>query len=146
MKKLFYIIVISIFSINYINYNFAQEMFIEEKVADNLLELHNKERTSKEINELKLDKKLCDYAQQHAEYMDSKKRLVHSSMSKLQNSSGAGFVGENIASGTDSEEKVVQMWMKSSGHRKNILNPKYKKIGWGKSKNNYWCVVFTDGE
>lgn len=40
---------------------------------------------------------------------------------------------ENIAYGTGSLSayRVVQMWMHSAGHRKNILNRKYKALGVG---------------
>jgi len=38
---------------------------------------------------------------------------------------------ENIAGNFRSPEKVVEAWMKSEGHRKNILNPNYDKLGVG---------------
>ena len=38
-------------------------------------------------------------------------------------------MGENIAMGQTSATKVMTDWMNSSGHRANILNSKYKKIG-----------------
>jgi len=40
------------------------------------------------------------------------------------------FVGENLALGDFQNEKdLVDAWMGSEGHRKNILNPDYKEIG-----------------
>lgn len=113
-----------------------------------LLDLHNKEREYKGLKGLEVDETLCQYAQNHAEYMASKRNLVHSSMSKLQRESGAGYVGENIACGQETEEEVVKSWMKSSGHKRNILNPQYKHIGFGLKKDRdgriYWCVVFSN--
>lgn len=39
-------------------------------------------------------------------------------------------VGENLALGNfESDEKLVQAWMDSPGHRKNILSPQYKEMG-----------------
>jgi uncharacterized protein YkwD len=40
-------------------------------------------------------------------------------------------VGENIAAGQRTPEAVVQAWMNSEGHRKNILNCLYKDMGLG---------------
>lgn len=51
--------------------------------------------------------------------------------------------GENIAKGQTTPEKVVNAWMNSSGHRANILNSSYTKIGVGYVKNgNYWTQMF----
>jgi len=114
-----------------------------------LLELHNKERKSKGYAPLVLDKKLCDYAQKHAEKMANANSMTHSSMSKLQEvNKDSGFVGENIAWGQEDEASVVEAWMWSPGHRWNILGSKYKRVGFGVKKDNddknYWCVVFSD--
>lgn len=113
-----------------------------------LLDLHNKERKSRGLEELKLDEDLCLYAQRHAEHMASKQNLSHSSMSKLQSASGAGRVGENIACGQETEEQVMKSWMGSSGHKRNILSSQYKHVGFGLKKDKegriYWCTVFSD--
>lgn len=51
--------------------------------------------------------------------------------------------GENIAKGQTTPERVVNAWMNSSGHRANILNSSYTKIGVGYVKNgNYWTQMF----
>lgn len=40
-------------------------------------------------------------------------------------------LGENISAGKSTAQETVDGWMKSEGHRKNILNPKFKYIGVG---------------
>lgn len=51
--------------------------------------------------------------------------------------------GENIAKGQRSPQAVVNAWMNSSGHRANILNASYTKIGVGYVANgNYWTQMF----
>jgi uncharacterized protein YkwD len=50
--------------------------------------------------------------------------------------------GENVAYGFSSAESVMQAWLKSSGHCKNILNPKFSELGLGKS-GSYWTQVFA---
>ncbi len=39
------------------------------------------------------------------------------------------FAGENLAAGFDTAEVLVDAWMESSGHRANILSPKYRDCG-----------------
>ena len=56
-------------------------------------------------------------------------------------------VGENIAAGQGTPEAVVEAWMNSSGHRKNILSEKFDYIGVGCTETSsgyriYWTQVF----
>lgn len=55
--------------------------------------------------------------------------------------------GENIAYGQKTPEQVMQGWMNSPGHRANIMNKNYTKIGVGYYQNangvNYWTQLFT---
>ena len=39
--------------------------------------------------------------------------------------------GENIAAGFDSAHEVMQAWMKSPGHRENVLSLNYREVGVG---------------
>ncbi|WP_425451937.1 SafA/ExsA family spore coat assembly protein [Bacillus taeanensis] len=54
--------------------------------------------------------------------------------------------GENIAMGQTSAQAVVQAWMRSEGHRKNILSQNYNHIGVGYAKGGsgryYWTQMF----
>lgn len=51
--------------------------------------------------------------------------------------------GENIAMGYRTPAAVVQGWMNSPGHRANILNASYTKIGVGYvASGNYWTQLF----
>lgn len=56
--------------------------------------------------------------------------------------------GENIAAGYPSPESVVYAWMKSSGHRANIMNPDFNCIGVGYCSGDmpYWVQLFTYSE
>lgn len=112
-----------------------------------LVELHNEERAKEDLDSLVLSADLCDYAQKHADWMALKSRLSHSNMSDLAKAAKTGLVGENIAWGQEDEKEVLDSWMHSTGHRRNILNSKYKKMGCGMKKDKkdrpYWCVVFS---
>ena len=49
---------------------------------------------------------------------------------------------ENIAKGQKTPQAVVDAWMNSSGHRANILNSTYTKIGVGYvASGNYWTQM-----
>lgn len=56
--------------------------------------------------------------------------------------------GENIAWGQRSPEEVVNAWMNSPGHRANIMNAQFTRIGVGHYQNsagtNYWAQLFAD--
>ncbi len=63
-----------------------------------------------------------------------------------QRAQQAGYVGspvgENIAKGQTSEESVIQGWMESPGHCKNIMNSNARHIGIARSnEGNLWTMV-----
>jgi len=49
--------------------------------------------------------------------------------------------GENIATGYKTEKEVVQGWIESPGHCKNIMNKLYKEMGVARY-GNYWTQEF----
>lgn len=50
-------------------------------------------------------------------------------------------VGENIANGFSNEGSVMDAWMNSPGHRANLLNGSFRKVGVARV-GNYWTQVF----
>lgn len=61
-----------------------------------------------------------------------------------------GYAGENIAAGQKSASEVMNSWINSPGHKKNIMNPNYTKIGIAcyydasAPYSYYWVQMFTD--
>lgn len=106
--------------------------------------LHNYERMTRDDPVLWKDEKLSELATSHAEWMASRERLVHQDLPIR--SLGLALMGENIAMGTADEDKVTKMWMNSPGHRANILNGRFRKVGVAYAFSSdgvaYWCVVF----
>ncbi|MNH43142.1 Cysteine-rich secretory protein family protein [compost metagenome] len=51
------------------------------------------------------------------------------------------YAGENIASGQRTPQEVMTAWMNSAGHRANILNGNFTKIGVG-YVNGEWVQMF----
>ena len=58
--------------------------------------------------------------------------------------------GENIAAGQSSPQNVMDSWMNSPGHKENIMNNRFKKIGVGlvivpnDMYSYYWVQMFTE--
>ena len=112
----------------------------------NLLATHNREREYKGRTGLKLDETLVVYAQKHSDWMARKKNLKHSDIGVLLGKFHT--VGENIAWNQEDENEVTESWMNSKGHRENIMNRSFGRVGFGVSKASdgslYWCAVFGD--
>ena len=70
------------------------------------------------------------------------------SFSSALSESGVSYLraGENIASGQKSASEVVNAWMNSPGHRANILNSSYSRIGSASVNIDgtlYWVQIFA---
>ena len=72
--------------------------------------------------------------------------LIHPN-DKVEIPDGSTGAGENIAAGQQSSEDVMNSWMNSRGHRANILNANYTKLGvgfcTGGRMGTYWVQSFT---
>ena len=71
------------------------------------------------------------------------------SFSSALSESGVSYLRaeENIASGQKSASEVVNAWMNSPGHRANILNSSYSRIGSASVNIDgtlYWVQLFAD--
>lgn len=119
----------------------------DDAAGRGLLDEHNRQRAKRGIDSLVLDDSLCEYAQAHSEKMADRGLLVHSSMSNLAVRAGNGNVGENVAWGQNSEEEVCDSWMRSPGHKANILSKRFRRVGFGVKEDErgrkYWCAVFA---
>lgn len=118
----------------------------EKRVVD----LTNKERTSRGLQALKTDVSLNKTAFIKSADMQKKDYFDHHSPTygtpfDLMKKHGITYkaAGENIALGYPRPESVVDAWMKSKDHRVNILSKDYTHIGVGyEAKGNYWTQHF----
>ena len=101
-----------------------------------VLELINQQRAQGGCDPLVMQRQLSAAAQSHANAMAMKNFFGHSSKNGTKFSSrikAQGYRGrkyaENIAAGYASAEKVVSIWMNSSGHRVNIMNCAFTETG-----------------
>lgn len=116
--------------------------------ANQVVTLVNKERAKAGLKALTVHEKLTGMALDKAKDMHDNKYFDHTSptygspfdMMKKYGIS-YGYAGENIAMGQRTPEEVMNSWMNSDGHRKNILSPNFTKIGVG-YYNGYWVQEF----
>ncbi|PLR97741.1 hypothetical protein CVD19_08575 [Bacillus sp. T33-2] len=115
-----------------------------------VVELTNIQRRNNGLRDLVADNQLSSVAQAKSNDMQSKKYFSHTSPTygspfDMMRDFGVTYraAGENIAMGQRSADEVVNAWMNSEGHRKNILNPSFTHIGVGHNENgNYWTQMF----
>lgn len=119
-----------------------------------VLGLVNNERAKNGLSALTLDSSLSTVARNHSYDMAKNNFFDHTNLSgqsPFDRLKAAGIsyssAGENIAAGQSTPQEVVNAWMNSSGHRANILNVNYTKMGVGYynggSRTHYWTQLFT---
>lgn len=118
-----------------------------------VVNLTNKERSKSGLTALKADdENLNNSAHAKSVDMDKHNYFSHNSPSygspfDMMKKFGVSYTsaGENIAMGQKTPADVVRDWMNSSGHRANIMNPKFTHIGIGYikgTKHSYWTQQF----
>jgi uncharacterized protein YkwD len=117
-----------------------------------LVEAHNQERAQAGLSPLKIAPKLTEAARLHAHDMARHEKLTHrgsNGTTPAQRVEQQGYLyrktGENVAHGQPTPALVVQAWMQSPHHRRNILDH-FTEIGAARIRSQdgtpYWCVVF----
>lgn len=121
-----------------------------------VLRLVNEERAKEGIAPLELSEELCSVATLKAQDMAVFGYFKHESPNfgapdEMLDAFGIHWhlSGENIAAGYQTPKQVMDGWMDSPGHRANILDPGYKKLGVGYftglgEYSSYWVQTFTD--
>lgn len=115
-----------------------------------VVDLVNSERAKAGLKALQIDTKLTQSAQAKSQDMKNKNYFSHTSPTygspfDQMKSLGIAYksAGENIAMGQRSATEVMDAWMKSPGHKANIMNPSYTHIGVGLSDSGYyWTQQF----
>jgi uncharacterized protein YkwD len=106
--------------------------------------LHNRERSARGLAPLKEHAKLREAAEQHSVNMVARSFFSHDSPGGLDMAGrilGTGYarnqgwsLGENIAWGTGdlaTAAEIHRAWMRSPGHKSNILRRQFREIGIG---------------
>lgn len=128
-----------------------QEPIVVSDYEREVIRLVNAERAKYGLTALTEDAALTRTARMKSQDMHDRGYFDHNSPTygtpfQLMKSQGISYrtAGENIAMGYRTPEAVVNAWMNSAGHRANILNASYTKIGVGYVESgNYWTQHFT---
>ena len=128
-----------------------------DDIRDDVIRITNQKRRKRGLDPLTGDDLLHKAAQGHADEMDAMGRyLGHDSADGRDPGDRIDEVNydwrtyrENVASGQKTAKEVVKAWMKSPGHRKNILSDDISEIGIGfavddQSGSAYWVQKFAD--
>ena len=113
----------------------------------------NAERSKRGLAPLILDSSLSNVATKKSQDMINRGYFDHNSPTygspfDMMKQFGISYkaAGENIAMGQKDPQDVMNAWMNSDGHRKNILSPNFTHIGVGIAKASngqlYWTQMF----
>lgn len=105
-------------------------------VEKSVVEATNAQRAQYGLPPLEVDDELMKTARDHCAWMTNYQTLQHTGLP----------VAENIAMGQQSTEHVLGAWMGSPGHRANILNGAFRRIGVAAYRTPggviFWCQQF----
>lgn len=116
-----------------------------------ILELVNNHRESIGLPTLSILNIVSKEAEGHNDYMIQEGKPSHdnfpSRYTSLVSSVEAQEVGENVGYGYRSSESIVNAWIKSDGHRRNIENQEYTDFGISvqidEDGRNYFTQIFV---
>jgi uncharacterized protein YkwD len=121
-------------------------------LVEQVVEAHNARRAKAGLGPLVSNSLLEASAVEQARDMAERQKMSHkgsdgSSPFERMKRHGYNFVAaaENVAYGFDDVDSVMTGWIKSPGHRRNILG-NFSEIGVGRAiardGASYWCVTF----
>jgi len=115
------------------------EIFLAEK-EKRIFALHNRQRREHNLKTFCVHPQLLEAARAHSKDMIQRDYFSHDTKDgetfdeRMKKFGYTSLAGENIAYGSGSygtPGSIMRAWMKSDGHRHNILNSKYREIGIG---------------
>jgi uncharacterized protein YkwD len=132
---------------------------VDEALEQEVLGLVNAERRSHGLVALVPSAPLADAARLHAREMAENDYFDHDSFERTSRglvkacdwsqrvqrfAPGEQRVAENLAAGAETASEVVSGWMTSPGHRRNILDPRFRLAGvgyWPGGRSGYYWVA-----
>ena len=109
-------------------------------------QLHNKARKARNMRQLCVHPNLQKAARAHSAKMSRSGRMTHGNVGKRLKRHGYNWstYGENVAYNR-SAKSTFRSWMRSSGHRSNILERRFREVGIGTASGRgttWWTVDF----
>ncbi|GAA3755475.1 uncharacterized protein YkwD [Spinactinospora alkalitolerans] len=116
-------------------------------LAAQVVDLTNAERADAGCAPLRIEERLVTASRSHSDDMAARDYMAHESPEGEgpgERAAEAGYdawSGENVAAGYSSAEAVMEGWMNSPGHRRNILDCDSRAIGVAET-DGYWTQMF----
>jgi uncharacterized protein YkwD len=96
----------------------------------------NRHRVRRDMRALRTNRCLSRFADRQASRMADRGRIYHQDLGPVLRRCDLRRVGENVAVGYPTGESVVtDGWMRSSGHRRNILTRKFGIVAVGAARD-----------
>jgi uncharacterized protein YkwD len=115
----------------------AQAQTPAGKYAKQAFAATNAARADHGVRALRANDCLRREAVRHAKRMAEQETVYHQDLGAVLRSCKLSAAGENVAYGYRTGRSVVNAgWMKSEGHRRNILNPSFRLMGIGAAKGH----------
>lgn len=133
-----------------------QKVNLQERYCQRLLRLVNEERARYRVPPVTLNPTLTACARRHnADLAFLQRRLSHTGIDGARLSDRLHrcgylyrYASENVARGQGDPRHVIRSWMRSPGHRRNLLSHRAKQmgvhVGRGEDGRLYWAQVFGD--
>lgn len=100
----------------------CRRVYVGSEWENQIVDLVNSERGRRGLRPLRVSMSLMQSARNWSGRQASERRMYHS---------GWAGMGENVAYGQRDPSDVMRAWMNSTGHRANILSPRYSEVGVG---------------
>lgn len=119
-------------------------------LAQQVVELANEERAEAGCDPLSADSRLTAASEAHTRDMAERDYMAHESpegegpAERAQEAGYDAWSGENVAAGYTSAADVVEGWMNSPGHRRNILDCGNTEVGVAETDTK-WAQNFGTG-
>lgn len=131
-----------------------QESYSATQIEDAILSQVNRVRSEHGLGALRMNPQLQQAARSHSEQMARQNFFSHVDpkgkdvVDRIQSQGVTGFrsVGENIFVGQNLAnlvESVIQGWMTSPGHKRNLLSSEYREVGTGVAVSDKQKVYAT---
>lgn len=114
----------------------ARQAAPENTYQKQIFSATNKQRAQRDRVKLRHQRCVQGFAVRQALRMAREERLYHQDLGRVANRCGLSMAGENVAYGFPSGRAAVRGWMRSDGHRRNILNGSYRLLGSGAAQSN----------
>jgi uncharacterized protein YkwD len=105
-----------------------------EAFFDEAVQLINQYRARKNLSTLTRDSRLDSLASAHSRNMAAKDDLSHDGFNERFNQANMHSCAENVAWNQITASELVNDWIASPVHDKNLLKPNVTKVGMGRAK------------